>query len=251
MGKDKCINCQTEYMGTYCYNCGQKQVSRLTFKRLFGEIQTFAIGFDSRFIRTVKDLMIRPGFVVKEYIRGNRVRYMSPVGYYILIITASLLMFPLFGYDLMEYSAEMSRSWGIETPTEQQEQIHYLLSLFMINIKFFIFLLIPFSAILLKLFFRKSEFNIIENSVFSFYVMAQGSLFGMINLPLQRYLNFQAFYLVFIISIAYFVWVVVAVYKRKSVIKSVLKGIFVYLLAFLSLYVMVAILTVVYLVITK
>ena len=41
--------------------------------------------FDGKFFVTVKDLIVRPGFLTREYVAGRRVTYLNPIRMYIFI----------------------------------------------------------------------------------------------------------------------------------------------------------------------
>ncbi|HVY76143.1 MAG TPA: DUF3667 domain-containing protein [Puia sp.] len=49
--------------------------------------------FDGKFFSTVKDLVIKPGFLSKEYIRGRRASYLDPVRMYVFTSAFFFLMF--------------------------------------------------------------------------------------------------------------------------------------------------------------
>lgn len=86
-----CGNCHRPVAGRYCANCGQEDRTYLfslgeLLHELFGELTDF----DSRFFRSLKPLLFKPGWLTVEYIRGRRQHYFPPVRTYIII---SLLFF--------------------------------------------------------------------------------------------------------------------------------------------------------------
>lgn len=86
-----CLSCGMEYEGNYCPNCGQsKRVGRLSLKRLLTESLPDIYNLDNRFMRTCVDLFRRPGKMIMEYIKGNRVIYYKPVS--LLFVLASILI---------------------------------------------------------------------------------------------------------------------------------------------------------------
>lgn len=74
-----CENCQQEFKGHFCPNCGQEVAE---FNRPFGFVVYDFLGnffaFDTRFFRTFKFLLIKPGFLTNEFFAGRRVRYSPP-----------------------------------------------------------------------------------------------------------------------------------------------------------------------------
>ncbi|MEM7646697.1 MAG: DUF3667 domain-containing protein, partial [Pseudomonadota bacterium] len=83
----QCLNCGTEFSGSFCPHCGQKsRTKRLT---LFSVIKDFldAISDSDRgFLRTVLDLSQNPGEMLHDYMAGKRQRYLSAGKYTFFIV---------------------------------------------------------------------------------------------------------------------------------------------------------------------
>lgn len=84
---DKCPNCNNELTGNFCSNCGQKRYEFndrkvSTFVKNFFE-ESFS--FDSKFIKTLKHLLINPGFLTHEYIIGRVNSYVTPLKLYLFV----------------------------------------------------------------------------------------------------------------------------------------------------------------------
>lgn len=81
-----CKNCGTNFSGHYCPNCGQseKEVDR-PFSIIFYDFLGNVFAFDTRFWKTLLNLIIRPGFLTKEFFAGRRVRYAPPIRFYIFV----------------------------------------------------------------------------------------------------------------------------------------------------------------------
>ncbi len=86
-----CQNCQTPMHGPYCYQCGQHEKSSLRhLGLLLRDILDDVLNLDSRAVRTLKPLLLRPGFLTIEYFAGRRQRYVPPLRLYVI---ASLVFF--------------------------------------------------------------------------------------------------------------------------------------------------------------
>jgi hypothetical protein len=76
----KCENCDNEFKGKYCPNCGQKVDE---FDKPIGYILHFylshSFAFDNRTFKTLKHLIFKPGFITVEFFKGRRIRYISPL----------------------------------------------------------------------------------------------------------------------------------------------------------------------------
>ena len=89
-----CLNCGTKLVGTFCHQCGQKDIPR---RQVIGDlisnfIEAFT-NFDGKFLRTTRYLVLKPGFLPIEYNKGKRETYFHPVRMYTF---ASFLFFLLF-----------------------------------------------------------------------------------------------------------------------------------------------------------
>lgn len=83
-----CKNCgfQLETTHHFCPNCGQEHKERVIyFKEFIVDFLGDYFTFDSKIIRSVVPLLIKPGFLTNEYLDGRRVRYIPPLRMYIFI----------------------------------------------------------------------------------------------------------------------------------------------------------------------
>ncbi len=112
-----CLNCGASLEGRYCHACGQENVEPK--ETVWGLVSHFAYDithFDGKFFSTVKYLLIKPGFLSAEYIRGRRMSYLHPIRMY--VFTASfffIIFFSLF-----------STSWlmrGVPNKEEEYKQL--------------------------------------------------------------------------------------------------------------------------------
>lgn len=86
-----CLNCEAPITGAYCAFCGQRAEDRTVGLRLLAaDALEDLINLDGRAFRTFRELLVRPGFVAAEYIRGRRARYFTPFRTY---LAASLAFF--------------------------------------------------------------------------------------------------------------------------------------------------------------
>lgn len=93
-----CKHCGTRYQGNYCPRCGQSQAVSLITKR--GFINAFMEAYPqlaSTFLRTCLELLLRPGYMIRDYFRGHRVIYSGPFKTFIIIISIYVLLGKLMG----------------------------------------------------------------------------------------------------------------------------------------------------------
>lgn len=110
---DTCLNCGRPLTGTFCSQCGQKNIPR---RQTLGELSENFIGsffsYESKFFRTLKYLLVKPGFLAIEYNAGRRESYYHPARMYVFI---SFVYFLLF-FSLTENS-ENSDPAGLKVET--------------------------------------------------------------------------------------------------------------------------------------
>ena len=88
-----CSSCGTTFQGNYCPCCGQSaMIGRFSFKKaalLF--LDVWGIGNRSMF-RSIRDLMFRPGYMIRDYLRGMQMAYFPPFKLFFLLIALWLLV---------------------------------------------------------------------------------------------------------------------------------------------------------------
>ncbi len=89
----ECAACGTEYQGNYCPRCGQSaSISRFSFKKaalLF--LDVWGMGNRSMF-RSLRDLVLRPGYMIRDYLSGMQSAYSPPFKMFFILFTLSLII---------------------------------------------------------------------------------------------------------------------------------------------------------------
>lgn len=99
-----CENCGSPLYGEHCYACGQPTKGLVRhFSSITGDALDTLFNVDGRLLRTLPALLLKPGFLTREYFEGHRVRYVSPVRLFVFlcIVTffAAKLASPSFNLD--------------------------------------------------------------------------------------------------------------------------------------------------------
>jgi hypothetical protein len=108
-----CDNCGTITAGNFCSQCGQRLDTQLHsvghFLRDATEVMTHA---DARVWRTLVPLLIRPGFLTREYFAGRRARYLQPFRLYLILSVVFFLLSALLGHhrEITKPGEETQRS---------------------------------------------------------------------------------------------------------------------------------------------
>jgi hypothetical protein len=89
-----CLNCGATVVGRYCHVCGQENiVPRESFGGLVLHFFYDITHFDGKFFQSLKYLLINPGFLPKEYIKGRRSSHLNPVRMYVFTSAIFFLVF--------------------------------------------------------------------------------------------------------------------------------------------------------------
>jgi len=88
-----CKNCDYQFTGKFCSNCGQsvKELER-PIRFMVADFMGTIITFDTRLVKTLVTILFKPGFLTIDFLKGKRARYMPPFRFYLFI---SFVMFLL------------------------------------------------------------------------------------------------------------------------------------------------------------
>lgn len=90
-----CANCGAALAGPYCHRCGQERAATTGKSGYLRKVLADAASIDGKALRSLRDLVFRPGFLTCEYVAGRRVRHTEPAQLYLL---AAALFFLVNAY---------------------------------------------------------------------------------------------------------------------------------------------------------
>ena len=81
-----CQNCGAPLSGHYCAACGQRHEPHIhSLREFLAEAAESITHADSRVWRTLWPLLVKPGFLTKEFLEGRRARYLPPFRLYLVL----------------------------------------------------------------------------------------------------------------------------------------------------------------------
>ncbi|MBR3412207.1 MAG: DUF3667 domain-containing protein [Bacteroidales bacterium] len=99
-----CANCGHTYSGNYCPVCGQKAGDKRITWRLVGQNFLKAWGIDSHSLpSTLMQLMLRPGYLIGDYLDGHRRVSYPPVNMLFVVTVVYLIIAQMFGISRTEH----------------------------------------------------------------------------------------------------------------------------------------------------
>ena len=161
-----CTNCDSPMTGNYCATCGQPaHIKRINVHYIMHEIQ-HVLHVEKGLIYTVKELLIRPGQRVREYITENRNRLVKPVIFIIITSLIYTVISHYFHLDVGYIEFKDTAGSGVNIINDWVQN-HYGYSNILMGI---------FIALWTKLFFRKYGYNFFEILILLCFVMGIGML---------------------------------------------------------------------------
>ncbi len=81
-----CKNCDNQFEGKYCNNCRQPaNTHRISWHEILHHLPHAIFHADKGLFYTMKELALRPGITIKNYLNGKRIDHFNPFLFLILI----------------------------------------------------------------------------------------------------------------------------------------------------------------------
>ena len=81
-----CLNCGAELLGPYCSACGQHAHVHRSLTAFFHDLLHGVLHFEGKIWRTLPMLVWRPGELTRNYIDGQRARFVSPIALFLFFV---------------------------------------------------------------------------------------------------------------------------------------------------------------------
>lgn len=96
-----CKNCNHTFTGHYCNNCGQPaDTHKLDIHFLLHEIQHSFFHINRGFFYTAKELLLRPGHAIRDFIEGKRIKHFKPLSLIIILGSIYGLLYHYFNIKM-------------------------------------------------------------------------------------------------------------------------------------------------------
>lgn len=197
-----CANCGKDLSGNFCSGCGQSaHTHRVDLKHILHEFMHGILHVDKGIIFTAKELMIRPGTTVRNYLEGKRVNYFKPFGYFFILATIYTFLMHFLEVPILDMKVHVhgEADAGSQLPAsiEAFNRI-YLQVVHFVNEKYAVatLLTMPILTLFSYLIFYRAKLNYGEHLVINLYVSGQLLLISILLIPVSYY--FPSFASVFI-----------------------------------------------------
>lgn len=146
-----CKSCGNEGTGKYCNNCAQAYATKkITVKYILHDVFHFFTHLEKGFGYTLKQLIIAPGIMQREYIEGKRSKHQKPFSMFFICVSINALV----RYLVFRYLHKSEATFWHE-----YSAILYIF-------------LVPFIALFNWLLFAKGKYNYAETGVQQLYTLS-------------------------------------------------------------------------------
>lgn len=244
-----CPNCDNQFTGQFCNNCGQKLSHRITMGHIGHDLVHAFTHTDKGFFHLMIQLFKKPGKVAREYIvEEKRKRYGTPFQY--IIIIGTIATFVVINSHFME---NMMRAMGAGTQDAASRQAVALQKITDLQSRYYNFLILlqlPFMSISTFWLYKKYKFNYAEHLTLHTFITAQTTLISMILMLFmfimdKSNVNIMRSFTVFV-GLASFVYHIIMYMQffLEKTFKGFLKALAAYLLGLVIFFVVVMVLSI-------
>lgn len=193
-----CRNCGASRVGAYCHACGQRFLNGpITFRDVAEQAVRIFMDLDRGFLYTLRMMLLRPDQVVRRYLDGERRRFMSPIAYFLLAVTASIVVIGVVQEEFITAVATRvsdtelklaSGMLGVDTAREYAEMMHRY------SVQYQTYLnaagVLPVAVALRMMLPHRTT---AEWTVFATFVCAQQALYNTLLLPLFPLISLEVY----------------------------------------------------------
>lgn len=191
--QEKCQSCGHDLTGNYCPNCGERRFNRsdLSLNRVLKHFLVSITNLDFNIFRSLYLLLLKPGFLTLEYLKGKRNTLLNPLQLFLLINLIYFIVQPFTIANSFNNNLDSQISRQIYSPITGKiienklkdadvkliEEYHEDFNNKSENLaKSLVIIIVPFIAVLLQLLFFRSKKYFAEHLVFALHFMAYNLL---------------------------------------------------------------------------
>lgn len=233
-----CKNCDQPIDGNFCANCGQRTtVGKINFSNVVSEISGSIFHMNKGLFFTIKELFVRPGHSIREYIEGKRKNHFKPISYALTISTIYFIVSQLIESQTMVGDAfeGFLNGWTDSNREQEGSRVISVFRWFVQNYAYTVLLLLPFYSLASYLAFLKTGYNYLEHLVLNAFIIGQQAfLYMLLSIPLIWIDSEDLFENATILtSMAYTFVVFWQFFSKQSRIEVILRSVLNYVLSIL------------------
>jgi len=238
-----CKNCENDFEGNFCNNCGQKRnVQKINLNYLIDEISNSFFQVNRGIFFTLKELSIRPGKSINDFLNGKRKQHYKPLAF--VLLTSTIYIIVAYSFDEKTYLGAFLSGFieGINAnPDEKgllifQNKLDWLSN----NFTYFTLLILPLFSFASYILFIKERYNYFEHLILNFYITGQQTviyivfylLFILFKIDIES--SYLTSFPVFL-SLLYGFWSFITFFNNKKTFSIITLTILTYILFYILL----------------
>lgn len=183
-----CKNCNHHFKGNYCNQCGQAAATHeMNLHFIWHDVQHGLLHMDKGILFTIKEMFTRPGYAIKDFITGKRIRHFRPISFVLVLAGICGFLYHYFHINILADKVQFDGQ-GAEvealrlslTQANEWMTSHYALVAL---------LLVPIFSIGTYIAFHKAGYNYIEHIVLNAYLSGPRLILLIVFFPIYIYWN--------------------------------------------------------------
>jgi len=225
-----CKNCGEIIPIHYCTYCGQSsEVSKITWTKLVKELPETVFQINRGFLFTIKELFIRPGHAIREFVNGKRINHYKPLAYLVVLSTIYFLVSKSLGENTVFADLLIGVYEGLHEDIPALEQ---KFTWFADNYAYTSLLLVPIFSFSSYISFKRYDANYLEHIILNSYITGHQAIFYCLSL-LSTYIHYKISIIFLFIPLFYCFWVFSQFFSQVNKLGILLRLLFSYLLYFI------------------
>tara|TARA_R110002049_G_C9091757_1_gene556362 strand:- start:159 stop:884 length:726 start_codon:yes stop_codon:yes gene_type:complete len=223
-----CKNCEQNSKGNFCNNCGQKlNTQRINHHYLIDEISNNILQMNRGIFFTIKELTVRPGHSIREFLNGKRKNHFKPLAF--IIFTSTLYVLAHYFIGNQTFIDDAISGYKAGGKVENSKFVNWISR----NQTYVILLLVPFFSLAYYLAFIKSKYNYFEHLVLNIFITGQQMfIYFIFSFIFDR--NSYLILLPLLLGMSFNIWTYIQFFNKKSTFKKMLLILLAYII-FLTL----------------
>ena len=206
----------------------ERTIKRITFTGVISDAIS-AFNIERGLVYTLKLLLTQPGKLLHLYLNEGRFRVFN--AFRLLLLSTALSLFILYLIGPEDIFGDFSQGWNNNKVDETQINPAELQQVFFDWYNILLWIAIPIYALFSYLINRKAGYNYAEHVVMqAFYISAINVVSTILIGSSVVISSSWMFYAIMLVSFAYYLWMLIAWIRRRSV-WFVVKNIFAFLMA--------------------
>ena len=214
---NSCKKCNEPLHGDYCSKCGYPAKLKRIDKHYIVQEIAGAFHAERGMLYTLKKMLTSPGKSIRQYLTEDRRRYVKPITY--LIITSLV-------FTLVSRFFHIDANYYMQQPDMEFPTVNLFIN-WMIDYHGHSSIISGlFVAFWIRLFFRKSGYNLFEIFILLCFILGTSALLFSVVVIIQGFAHLDLIYISTLIVMIYSVWATGQFFDRKKAVS--------YIKAFLS-----------------